>query len=574
MKKSLWMLLLLTLLIFPENARADAKDGEYRVKVSMLNAYEDTKSMGGNALDANATLYVHNGNARLRITFVPLNNMDFKGFLGDLQVNGNQAKVLSSYPDIDAYNHPETGSDAKMKGRLYPKTLEFPIDLNSDTFPCSVYVPVMQEMGLGVQNARLRVTYPEDLHTKESEEKKDAALENPAQEAETEAESVAEAIDAKGEHFYKLPVSLRHAQEDKLSMGNEAMGQEAILHTKDGKMTLYLASKQMKVGTITTSLSDLYYDDGKEFIRAKPHSFRMKLEGKDELRPEVFSLKLRNEAEFLKVMVDPKVEAMGDAPIKAGLKIDFSKKKEVKEENAFLYRIAKTGKGKPNYDPNADHTRTDKGVRIDVKAGSFDSDYEFSVRQIRGEELSSYSEQFDALESIKVYELSALAALEKIPYDEKRPIRELKKHYQPKNAVQIYIPVEEGAEHIRLYRFGKEVRELDCQKTEGEVSFSTEKLGVFALLYEKVSPENSKEAAAEAISDEEEDSDFSLGSGEEEKYENMKVIVIFILVIMIILIVSGYFFTKYLKILRRELYYAEQLKNRLNRKSEKDSEED
>ena len=72
-------------------------------------------------------------------------------------VGGIAATVESSYENTyDSYNDPKKGTDANVKGKLYPHYIQIPIDLNRTLLWTQVYVPVMEAIGGGGrQYARL-----------------------------------------------------------------------------------------------------------------------------------------------------------------------------------------------------------------------------------------------------------------------------------------------------------------------------------------------------------------------------------------------------------------------------------
>ena len=72
-------------------------------------------------------------------------------------VGGIEAGVESYYNGTyDSYNDPKTGTDANVKGKLYPHYIQIPIDLNRSLLWTQVYVPVMEAIGGGGrQYARL-----------------------------------------------------------------------------------------------------------------------------------------------------------------------------------------------------------------------------------------------------------------------------------------------------------------------------------------------------------------------------------------------------------------------------------
>ncbi|SMB91571.1 Iron Transport-associated domain-containing protein [Peptoniphilus asaccharolyticus DSM 20463] len=108
--------------------QAEKIEKEYNVRVELYKKYEDTKSMGAKALSKYATLIENNGKYRLRVKFVHLEVNNFVGYLGELEVEEKAAKVISEYDITDEYNDKVKGTDKKLKGKLYPKELEFDFD--------------------------------------------------------------------------------------------------------------------------------------------------------------------------------------------------------------------------------------------------------------------------------------------------------------------------------------------------------------------------------------------------------------------------------------------------------------
>ena len=68
------------------------------------------------------------------------------------------AEVEESFDDVyDTYNDPENGTDERVKGKLYPKHLDIPVQLEQNVVWTRVYVPVMEAIskGSGEQDAKL-----------------------------------------------------------------------------------------------------------------------------------------------------------------------------------------------------------------------------------------------------------------------------------------------------------------------------------------------------------------------------------------------------------------------------------
>ncbi len=564
------MLMLTSLIVV-----ADVKDGQYNVKVCLMKAYEDDYSMGNDAMLADGVVLVKNGKAKLRVTFVPLKARGFRGYLGELYVNNKLAKVLETYDEVDGYNDAVNGIDERMKGKMYPKLLEVPLDLTSDIVNCVVYVPVMGELGVGEQPARIKITYPETLQANlkksskviEQSESKQKQVEK---QGSLQPDLLDKAKSTNGKvKYYSVPINLWHAVEDRASMGNNAMLDTANIKLENGKMTLYVGSKQMTVSTITASLINLYYDNGKEYIKAKPHSFAMKVKGFDELRPEVFTMPLNKKTQFLNVMVDPKVEPMGDDPIKARFKFDFAKIKEISKQQATLILKAETGRKKRAYDSSVSTVKSDKGVSIKLAPETFADDYTFYANLVHGEKLADIKKSFGKLAMLDVYELTALANMEKIPYDVKPPINSLRESYQPKKSVEIYLPLSSKNEVAKVVQLGSSKQELKFTKLGNKIMIKSAKLGKFAVVYQN------KQSAVVKIdgqtTPQSNNSQLTMTGAETSSSEmiNRTVVIIIGLVLVLIIMLGSFLTVKLYGKLSDELHYAEVLQSKLRSKESK-----
>ncbi|MCD8077007.1 MAG: NEAT domain-containing protein [Lachnospiraceae bacterium] len=151
--------------------------GTYSIDGYMKHATKDTTSMGNAALVKPMTIQVtekEDGTAdiRLYLDFQSLTLSGLQGYLASLyyypeendEYNSPTAAstrvavtVEEEYDVIDTYNDPETGTDATVKGSLYPKTVSLPLDWEDDMIWVEVYVPIMEEIdaGNGSQYAKL-----------------------------------------------------------------------------------------------------------------------------------------------------------------------------------------------------------------------------------------------------------------------------------------------------------------------------------------------------------------------------------------------------------------------------------
>lgn len=126
--------------------------------------------------------------------------------------------------------------------------------------------------------------------------------------------------------YYKVNVRLWHATLNKASMGDPAIVRTAYVHIDDGDITMRLQTKKMTTSGITTHLYEFYiYDDGdyEEADLVSTENSRWTYE---------FPLPNDNST-YYKCKVDPRVDVMGDDPVKARLKVDWKSLKEVDEDD-------------------------------------------------------------------------------------------------------------------------------------------------------------------------------------------------------------------------------------------------
>ncbi len=516
MNKKLYLLIILLMMTFCSFIYAE----EYTVDVSLLNAYEDEPSMGSDGMLPTGKLIVNGKSAKLRVTFVPLDFMDFTGYLGEITVEGKPVRIISTYDETDKYNDPKTGTDDKVKGKSYPKVVEFPVNLKKDILNAVIYVPVMGELGYGEKKVRLKITYP-------------IIKEKPT--------------------YYTVPVRLWNANEDTESMGDGSIQHMANIRLKDGEMIVYLGADKMEVSSLVSSLVNLYYDTGKGYQKAKTYSYTIKIEGDDNIRPEVLSFPLTKKQEFVTVLVDPKVDIMGDDPIRARLKFSFNEMKEIKKSEAELIL-----KAEKNQDNRTLDYKYDRKVKL---YADFDKEVEFKVYKLKGDEFSELSKKY---KNVKLaYRLSALDQIDFIPYDKK--LREIRTSYQPVGEMKVIMPIEKEGEFF-LYEV-EDAKPISYKKIDNFIEFTYPKLGTFVFDY-KEKKEVKKEVKEEKTDAPKKKDNIIIQSEKKGvKKDSPFVILLFLIIVLPLLIGSIYLFNKYYKKLIRELLYAEELKIKLERRN-------
>ena len=164
-------------------------DGIYTIDGRIWHASSDQASMGNAALKKPMQVVVKTDEetgetkATLRMEFGPLTTSlgatDFTGYLAELYYfpgweggeSGYQmpsgetpvaANIESYYEDTyDVYNHPETGTDANVKGKLYPHIMNIPVELGDN----EIWVQGLDGGKLSLEEAihQYELKYPDDV---------------------------------------------------------------------------------------------------------------------------------------------------------------------------------------------------------------------------------------------------------------------------------------------------------------------------------------------------------------------------------------------------------------------------
>ncbi|MDO5713611.1 MAG: NEAT domain-containing protein [Tissierellia bacterium] len=481
----IFTIILLILFTFTPMAFGQIKDGEYEVKVSLWKKYEDSPSMGNNALTSKAKLTVIDGTSSLEVRFVPLETMGFVGYLGELLVEGKSVTVKKYYDNYDEYNDPNTGVDQKMKGKKYPMIMEFPYNPTKEFTDVTVYVPVMGSMGFGTQDARLRLDI-NDLKKFQSmtgETTKDP-VDTPKEPTEVPKEEVGQKEDLKP-GLYKVPIKLWHSVENKPSMGNGALAQVSELEVdENGIAYLYVGSDTMEVSNIVASLVNLYYEtETGDYKASERNAFELEIPEEAEKRPKVFKMPILKLTQYLNVMVDPKVEPMGDNPIRARLQLDLNKLTKIKESKSTLKKLFEKGTKKPIFDPNVPGKRQNKSIWVEFPGNTFDQEFTFYANKIMGEEADTMKDNFNPLDIVQGYNIEFLGPLMEIKKDETN-VQGTREKYEPKKKIKVKIPVKgfTDKDKVKLYDMNGGKKELPFQIKDGFIEFETKRAGDFAIV--------------------------------------------------------------------------------------------
>lgn len=285
--------------------------------------------------------------------------------------------------------------------------------------------------------------------------------------------------------YYKIPVKLWHAYEEKESMGNKAMVQVAEIEVKDKVGYLYIGSGKMEYMSITASLINIYFqkDDG-NYCPAEAGDFEMEIPKEHDKRPCVFKTKLINMDEMLNVFVDPKVEPMGDDPIRARVKLDYNSIEKIDKDEAELIKKFETGPTKPEFDKSVSGEAENKNLIVNYEPETFREEFSFYGNKLTGKNAEKYSQDFDKLDQVNVFKIEFLGPLEEIAEEDKN-IQDKRKRIIPQKEIELRLPLLKfkKEDNLALYDFTNgEKKELEFTFDKDHVKAKVKNPGVYVLV--------------------------------------------------------------------------------------------
>ncbi len=305
--------------------------------------------------------------------------------------------------------------------------------------------------------------------------------------------------------YYEIPVKLWHSIEDKESMGNKALIQRAEIEVKNKEANLYIGSDKMEYMSITASLVNIYFqkEDG-IYHRAEAGCFDLEVPKEKDKRPEVFKTSLINMDGITKVYLDPKVEPMGDEPIRARLKLDFDKIKKINESQATLIKKFKDGPKKPEFNPKEAGEVQNKNLIVNYGPDSFKEEFTFYGNKLSGKEAEDYTKDFDKLDQVNVFKIEFLGQLDEISGEEKN-IQAGRKKIEPNKDFDLQLPLLKFSkdDKLSLYEIKDGEKLKKNYKVKGNnIELKTKEGRIFILVKSanpkedlKLSPKNINEAS-------------------------------------------------------------------------------
>jgi hypothetical protein len=253
--------------------------------------------------------------------------------------------------------------------------------------------------------------------------------------------------------YYKVKVRLWHATMDKASLGESAIMPTAFVKIEDGDVTMRLQTKKMSLQGITANLHDFYIYNGGDYETTELIS--------TEDNKWIFEFNLPDDSsKYYKCQVDPRVEVMGNDPVKARLRVDWSSTTKSNEDD---WEKLSGSVDKDSSDTSSTSVKTsvaelissETGIRIKGNAGGPAVTMEVSKK-------TSGTEYDKANATLKE------TANQFVLYDIK--LKSGTSYVQPKESVTLRIPVPTGydTEKLILYRINEEgVKEEISGKMNG-----------------------------------------------------------------------------------------------------------
>lgn len=264
---------------------------------------------------------------------------------------------------------------------------------------------------------------------------------------------------------YRVYVELWNATSNAASMGNLALNKKALLTVKNGVYTMEISTRPMTVGTITACLQTLQIKQ----TNGKYKYAKITARNNEGNQPSVFQFTLPSKNEYIDVLIDPKVEVMGDDPLEARLKISWDTLSKVADDETIEENTEAAVSG--TFSKAVNWTDKKTGVKVKAEANIIEGGATYKVTTLSsGSEYRSIVKLFDTEAVNIVYDVSIS--------DQKGNA------IQPNGMVQISIPISSTSNQntVSVYRV------LDGTKTKmsGTVSgnyyvFSTNKMGAFVV---------------------------------------------------------------------------------------------
>ncbi len=486
--------------------------------------------------------------------------------------NGNQTAFLKlSYP-AEMIDNSEESAENQVDAE--EKEVEAGVDDVSKEENTAEAETTSQESSTGSEDKETSSTDEGEQQPANSEQTQKQASEESKSEENSEIDKSEDTKSEKSslawhgieDGFYSLDISLYKSSSDELSMGDNALVKSANLHVKDQKATLYFSSKKMTVGTLSASLREVYYYDGQTYVLADKYISEADVLNNDFEKPLVFSIDLQDKSEFVKILIDPRVDVMGREPIEARLKVDFGSLKKVDVSQAAVVEIIATTVLNPTYNSDKTVKLTCDLGSITVPAGVLDNEASFYMSTLGSSDVDVVSKHFDKGEDVEVYSLSLLKRVDVISNEILGGTSAVREKVKLSSPAKLVISIPDGKMPKSVYVLGGEKKEVDFSFDDSETTVEVSGLeSPIAVVYESSSQEEEAETSSGETKDDGKDDDREPPKDEakEESSNNYMFILLLVVGIIVVISVAVVFIKKYTSLLKEEKSYRQEIKDDL-----------
>lgn len=272
------------------------EDGTYTMQSFLRSATSDQASMGNAGIVQPIQIIVKDGKCTARVECkvlsTKLGSLNFTGYLaqlsyfpnwkttsGKIEAPENETPVavnIESYFEntYDRYNDPKTGTDSRVKGKLYPHYMNFPVEEQMQEMWVQVYVPVMEAIskGSGLQYARFQFDWSTlkkvsdeakvdpEISTEQKDQGTTTAVKKTTTAKKTNTKKSTKLNIKKLENgIYRISGQMLKTDKKTESMANEAINHKIKLTVKNGKYYITLDFKGLNISSNYGYLSKIKY---------------------------------------------------------------------------------------------------------------------------------------------------------------------------------------------------------------------------------------------------------------------------------------------------------------------------
>ncbi len=286
-----------------------SKDGTYYVNVDLYNASANRPSMASPSIVKRTKIVVQNGNAVMYLRTNPMRVGSIVASLQELYIGSINGGYRSN-PAL-VVQKDSSGNPSLWKFGI-PKNVKF-IDV--------VVNPHVDAMGNTDIPARIMVDYSTLEYDSESTAQMGGVAFTQSKKDKDKKKDKKDLNKLEKNGTYEVAIDLYHAVANKPSMASPSIVKKAKIVYENGTAVMYMGTKPMTVGNIEASLLELYIGDINGDYKSHPASI---VEKDANGRPTLWKFIIPENVEFVNIVVNPHVDAMGNTDIPARIMVDYS----------------------------------------------------------------------------------------------------------------------------------------------------------------------------------------------------------------------------------------------------------